>query len=868
MKIITETLFFDKDTKIKVPHFENFTKKEFQISFWIYLLDLNDKELLNKGNNFLKFEIKDRKLRVVLENEGLKYEFTSNIPLITYRWTHVSLEYQKTLILKINFEIVKEIAVKEIIMNQLPFYIGYKGTNYLLSDLIFENSIQKTDLKSPSYPNDSEPLFILESYPLKSISKLMDWKANDNERRSKTLIQKRIKNSGQKVIHCHDMMGGYQDDRFLQNGEKYHIYNFKYWSYIDIFIYFSHWRITIPPPSWIDASHKNGVQVLGTFITEWDEGKHDNILLCENFEKVSEKLIDIAKFYNFDGWFINIESDLPDEKYSIKMKQFLEYLTKRVHEEIENGLVIWYDSVIDNGKVLWQNELNEKNKMFFDACDGIFLNYGWKPEMIEKSIQIASNRNYDVYVGIDVFSRGCLGGFDSYKSIELINKYKGSIAIFAPAWTFENKGRLDRIHFERNEERFWEFLEPIELLDSNNWELENQGTGWKIINEGYNDEKAYQSSHKYCKRKQTIDLEIFPKNITDNPLKYTVMNWYQGSGPDYNDKYYFNLTLKDENGKIIHQLNTGEITTSEKWQNTYYELKNIPNVRFIEWEDAGKDIENWGGHFGSKISCSSFSLFKQNKKYYSHREICYPFKTNFHQGIGNHFFKDGNEIQKKSFNNLSYQDIQPKKILMNYIESKHTEIEVYYGSQSLLIEGILPETESFSLFSMNYVIEKSQKFVDITKNDSVHFELVFEDEIIKTKNEYEIINGWKKRITELPSKKLLDIRILCPKGEIKAFIGEISFTKDFQPKISELKYHKCWNPKGIDLGDELFDLNLKWNEEDVEYCEIYLHDKFLSKSFGGIYVIDSLLKNESYEIKIAPFYFGMIGKILNLAIKD
>ena len=49
---------------------------------------------------------------------------------------------------------------------------------------------------------------------------------------------------------------------------------------------------------------------------------------------------------------------------------------------------------------------------FFDACDGIFLNYTWTDEDLDSSKEIAlcKNRLYDVYVGVDVFGRNCRGG--------------------------------------------------------------------------------------------------------------------------------------------------------------------------------------------------------------------------------------------------------------------------------------------------------------------------------------------------------------------------------------------------------------------------------------------------------------------------
>ena len=61
------------------------------------------------------------------------------------------------------------------------------------------------------------------------------------------------------------------------------------------------------------------------------------------------------------------------------------------------------------------NFINSISRDFFDCCDGIFLNYTWKDDNLKASCELAQeiNRVHDVYVGVDVFGRGCLGGFDS-----------------------------------------------------------------------------------------------------------------------------------------------------------------------------------------------------------------------------------------------------------------------------------------------------------------------------------------------------------------------------------------------------------------------------------------------------------------------
>lgn len=57
------------------------------------------------------------------------------------------------------------------------------------------------------------------------------------------------------------------------------------------------------------------------------------------------------------------------------------HLVSAVRDQLSQArpgsLVLWYDSVTTSGSIVYNNELVKENKPFFDACDGIFLNYGW-----------------------------------------------------------------------------------------------------------------------------------------------------------------------------------------------------------------------------------------------------------------------------------------------------------------------------------------------------------------------------------------------------------------------------------------------------------------------------------------------------------
>ncbi|XP_015127690.1 cytosolic endo-beta-N-acetylglucosaminidase isoform X1 [Diachasma alloeum] len=267
-----------------------------------------------------------------------------------------------------------------------------------------------------------------------------------------------------RTIVCHDMKGGYLEDRFINGSSDPTCYTFYHWSIIDIFIYFSHHMVTIPPFGWINAAHKHGVKVLGTVITEHKDGEEiwsELLSSLEKTRKFADALITLAKFYGFEGWLLNVENKIKPEDIE-RLQFFVRYLTNGLRKDVEYSEVIWYDSIIHDGSLNWQNQLNEKNQLFFDCCDGIFLNYNWSDESLGSTREIAARngRLRDIYVGLDVWGRGCPGGggFNSLHALERIRKFNLSVAIFAPGWTHENFGPST---FEKIENIFWAQLTPL-----------------------------------------------------------------------------------------------------------------------------------------------------------------------------------------------------------------------------------------------------------------------------------------------------------------------------------------------------------------------------------------------------------------------
>lgn len=68
-----------------------------------------------------------------------------------------------------------------------------------------------------------------------------------------------------RLLVCHDLQGGYGDDKWVQGGTNPDAYAIWHWYLIDVFVYFSHYLVTLPPPCWTNAAHRHGVKVLFLF---------------------------------------------------------------------------------------------------------------------------------------------------------------------------------------------------------------------------------------------------------------------------------------------------------------------------------------------------------------------------------------------------------------------------------------------------------------------------------------------------------------------------------------------------------------------------------------------------------------------------
>lgn len=98
-------------------------------------------------------------------------------------------------------------------------------------------------------------------------------------------------------------------DHASVGGEEFKAYAFDYWQYLDSMVF---WEGLVPTPDVIDAGHRNGVPVYGTLFFNWSNSIADQERFAEALKQdadgsfpIARKLVDMAKYYGYDGYFIN-----------------------------------------------------------------------------------------------------------------------------------------------------------------------------------------------------------------------------------------------------------------------------------------------------------------------------------------------------------------------------------------------------------------------------------------------------------------------------------------------------------------------------------------------------------------------------------
>ncbi|MBT1160869.1 MULTISPECIES: endo-beta-N-acetylglucosaminidase [Bifidobacterium] len=233
-----------------------------------------------------------------------------------------------------------------------------------------------------------------------------------------------------------------------------------------------------------------------------------------------------------------------------------------------------------------------------------------------------------------------------------------------------------------------------------------------------------------------------------------------------------------------------------------------------------------------------------------------PFVTNFNNGSGYSFFRDGEQISKMDWNNRSVSDIQPTYRWTvsdqggNKTKADYSDAEAWYGGSSLKFSGVVKKGGSTDvrLYSANVKLaDKTELSMTAKANASTELDavLTFADgtsETVAPKSNKKIGEDWTTvtyDVSKYAGKSMTGFDITYKSDEDKAgyqlLLGNITL-KDGAEKTSAGKV------TSVAVGDKQFDddaiyagVRLSWKADgDAAAYEVYKINEDKSRSFLGI----------------------------------
>ena len=203
--------------------------------------------------------------------------------------------------------------------------------------------------------------------------------------------------------------------------------------------------VDIPNPAYTNAAHRNGVKSIATIY--FDPAFRPGLTFKEAFDKdptsrgyiIAEKLVEMAKYFGYDGYFLNEEEgNLQDSRF----RPFMSYLTSKglYTQWYTNTPGTWSSSkasLLDHGRIM----------------NSVFLNYNW-PGTQDRSVEAAKAEGYDPYqslfFGVEANQAGFNGKHRSATELPSIyesrrnHSPKASVALFTPSDMYQ-RGLADAV---------------------------------------------------------------------------------------------------------------------------------------------------------------------------------------------------------------------------------------------------------------------------------------------------------------------------------------------------------------------------------------------------------------------------------------
>ncbi|MDR4968913.1 MAG: hypothetical protein RG740_04790, partial [Acholeplasmataceae bacterium] len=293
--------------------------------------------------------------------------------------------------------------------------------------------------------------------------------------------------------------------------QGYHNYTVDYWQYVDVAVAWGGQiaSFVIPSRDIVNAAHKNGVPILGNIFmapTAFGGTIGNTYKMMQKNEDgsfpIADKMIEMAKYFQFDGWFINLETNptSTDLELAANFRDFLIYIQEQADIHYPEMIIQNYDSLNVNGRISWQGALNANNEMYFQngdqvLADSLFIDFRWdgryggsSTRIIESAAKAISlgRSPYELYTGFDTQQYGYVMSsgtqtpwqWNRFFDPETLIPHT-SIGFYRTDWTFNRDGQSGGYIYENYLQRASDFWVGFDGDPRNaQVDLVNNPNGW------------------------------------------------------------------------------------------------------------------------------------------------------------------------------------------------------------------------------------------------------------------------------------------------------------------------------------------------------------------------------------------------------
>jgi endo-beta-N-acetylglucosaminidase D len=181
---------------------------------------------------------------------------------------------------------------------------------------------------------------------------------------------------------------------------------------------------TIPNPAYVDVAHRNGTLSLGIIFQPYfsstpgaEDTKNDFVArdAAGNF-LVGNKLVDLAAYFGYDGYFLNIEELRVTQGQASELAQMFDAMHARARS---TGMPAFYLQIYDaiwttgdpDGRDEYEEKFDQHNAGWIEPgqrVDSIFIDYAWpqhfvEPKYAHASDNVASSLSTAHQLGLDPY---------------------------------------------------------------------------------------------------------------------------------------------------------------------------------------------------------------------------------------------------------------------------------------------------------------------------------------------------------------------------------------------------------------------------------------------------------------------------------